>query len=214
MKVKISLLAFTLSIVLLISGCLANTSTVKSPLKQNTNTEANTNQNVSYESFINRVQLIKKSLATGGFDLITKGDKLNRQFTSFPDNQKLDSRLFDGVKGNSNLPSRYEFYFLNKEKTVLVRMNLIYCPEFNSTKIIALTSHIPGQLPYVGEEHQKITEINYTTYLIAFKGGIAQVDFMLVNNARAKGIKDSKKYLIEEGEKKFLPTLEKSLLSV
>lgn len=166
----------------------------------------------TYQTFVEHVTIMKKSFHPSGFKLITEGEKLNMIFTSFPDGQQLDPRKHDGVNGNPTLPSRYEFYYTNPDNTILIRLNLIYCPEFSHTRIIALHTNEP-RLSNVSEQSQNLTSSTDTTYLIAFNGGIAEVNTMLTKNGENLIKKDLVQHLISEGEKKFLPPLESILLS-
>lgn len=196
--------------ILIVTGCSKTTTST------NTNEQLLNFNKANYELFVNNVKVFRKSFNPKGFSLISKGEKdqeeLNRIFTSFPDNQKLDTRKFDGVNNDPTLPSRYEFLYLNDEKTILIRINLIYSPEFKSTQILSVLSYFPGQVPFIDNQYQKVVSSNLSTYVITYNGGLALVDFLLTNNANS--ISDKKKYLIQNGETQIFPELEKNLLSL
>ncbi len=67
-------------------------------------------------------------------------------------------------------------------------------------------------MSYFDKSYSSITDIYTIGYLIAFNGGIAKVDFMLINNNDTK-INDKSLYLLQEGVHKFMPFIEDLLLS-
>lgn len=201
MKNKFSLLCILIILAVINIGC--STAAIKSTYQSDS---------TNYSTFTKHVSIIKNSLHAAEFKLITEGENLNMNFTTFPDGQKLDPRKHDGVNGNPTLPSRYEFYYTNQAKTILIRLNLIYCPEFTHTRIITLHNNGP-KLNDVAEQNQNLISSTDTTYLIAFKGGIAEVDTMFTKNGQKIVKGDAEHYLFSEGENKFLPALETILLS-
>ncbi|GLC89466.1 hypothetical protein [Lysinibacillus piscis] len=165
-----------------------------------------------YNEFNSDVLMLKEKLSPEGFDKITTGESLNRSLTSFPDYQTLDIRNHDGVDNDSSRPSRYEIFYLSKDETILVRLNLIYAPEFTNTKIVSLQSFSPGRIEFVDTEYQNIVSISSTSYLISYKNGLAQVDFWTTNKFPSS--EDDYFHLLNEGEEKFLPTLQDILLKI
>lgn len=166
----------------------------------------------AYTEFVKDVSYIQKELNPTGYIGLTRGEKLNKQFTSFPDFQKLDSRKFDAIKGETEKPSRYEFFYLNKEETILVRINLIYAPEYKDTEILSIISLNPGEIEHIDEEYQNLLPFVYTSYLIPYKNGLAQIDFF--GTKKSGNVKDQYRYVIDEGESKFLPSFQEKLLVV
>lgn len=165
-----------------------------------------------YIEFNSDVSLLKEKLHPEGFALITKGEDLNRSLTTFPDYQTLDIRNNDGVDNDTNRPSRYEFLYLSKDETILVRLNLIYAPEFTTTKILSLQSFSPGRIEFVDKEFQDLIPTTHTSYLISYKNGVAQVDFSTTNKFPSN--EDDYFHLLNEGEAKFLPMLQDILLEI
>jgi hypothetical protein len=165
-----------------------------------------------YIEFNSDVSKLKEKLHPEGFALITTGEDLNRSLTSFPDYQTLDIRGNDGVDNDTNRPSRYELLYLSKDETILVRLNLIYAPEFTTTKILSLQSFSPGRIEFVEQEYQDIIPTTHTSYLISYKNGIAQVDFLTTNNFPSN--EDDYFHLLNDGEAKFLPMFQDILLEI
>lgn len=199
MKHKLSLLCIIAILASMISGCSSYVFTPK-----------HTKESVSYSTFTRHVTVVQDTLQSPDFTLITQeGD--NKTFTTFPQGQKLDPRTNDGMNGKLEQPSRYELYYTNKAGTVLVRLNLIYCPEFTHTRILTLHNN-GAPLNAVAESDQNIIDWIDGTYLIAFHGGIAEVDTMLTTKGQSDVKGDKAQYLISE-ELKFIPALETVLLS-
>lgn len=165
-----------------------------------------------YNEFNSDVFMLKEKLNPEGFDKITTGEILNTSLTSFPDYQKLDIRNHDGVDNDSSRPSRYEIIYLSKDETILVRLNLIYAPEFTNTKILSLQSFSPGRIEFVDNEYQDLLSTSNTSYLISYKNGLAQVDFWTTNKFPSN--EDDYFHLLNEGEEKFLPMLQDILLKI
>lgn len=161
----------------------------------------------SYSDFLHGVQYFKDEIKVDQFKSLTTSEKLAKQFTSFPDYQKLDTRSFDGVEGNTKKPSRYQFFFLNDNESILVRVNLIYASEYKTTKIISLidydSANIDELSPYKNE-----LPLSYSSYLIAYKNGLAAVDFF--NTTKSKHMNNR----IVEGEDKFIPAFQKVLTEI
>lgn len=165
-----------------------------------------------YNEFSSDVLMLTEKLSPEGFDKITSGEILNTSLTSFPDYQKLDLRNHDGVDNDSSRPSRYEIFYLSKDETILVRLNLIYSPEFTNTQILSLQSFSPGRIEFVDNKYQDLLSTSNTSYLVSYKNGLAQIDFLTTNKFPSN--EDDYFHLLNEGEEKFLPMLQDILLKI
>lgn len=167
---------------------------------------------IDYQTFVKNANQVFSKELPDHYSIVSDNKMLNKDYTGFWGEQKLDSRSNDSINGEMKEPSKYQFYFVNEEKTILVQLNLIYEPSYIKTKIIATTSHTPDDVSYFDRNYSSITDIYTIGYLIAFNGGIAKVDFMLINNNDTK-INDKSLYLLQEGVHKFMPFIEDLLLS-
>lgn len=166
--------------------------------------------NIDYNTFVKNANQVFSKELPNNYSIVSDNKMLNNDYTGFWGEQRLDSRSNDSINGEMKKPSRYQFYFINEEKTILVQLNLIYEPSYTKTKIIAATGHTPDDVSYFDRSYSSITDIYTIGYLIAFNGGIARVDLMLINDTK---INDKSLYLLQEGVHKFMPFIEDLLLS-
>lgn len=165
---------------------------------------------IDYSTFVKNASQVFSQELPEQYTLVSDNKALNNDYTGFIGGQKLDKRTNDSINGEMKEPSRYQFYFINKQKTVLVQLNLIYEPSYTNTKIISVTRHFPEDINYFDQSYSSITDIYTIGYLAAFNGGIAKIDFLLTNDAN---IEDKSGYLLQEGVQKFMPFVEDLLLS-
>lgn len=165
---------------------------------------------MDYPLFVNNIEQIFNRKLPQQYILVSDNRALNKDYSSFWGDQNLDKRSNDSINGDMNDPSRYQFYFVNEEKTILVQLNMIYEPSYVKTSIIAATRHFPDDISYSDSSYSSITDVYSIGYLIAFNGGIAKVDFLLGKEA---DMENKPEYLLKEGVHKFMPYIEELLLS-
>ena len=165
---------------------------------------------IGYSTFVENANRVFSRELPYQYTLISDNKALNNDYISLTSVQKLDKRPNDSINGEMKEPSRYQFYFINEEKSVLVQLNLIYEPSYTSTKIISATRHFPEDISYFDPSYPSMTDIYTIGYLAAFNGGIAKIDFLLTD---AADIEDKSGYLLQEGVQSFMPFVEDLLLS-
>lgn len=200
MNRRLGLLWIVFMVMIGLSGCA-------SPVNQ----AGSTSNEQQYDDYFHHVTAIWKTGSINGFKPAARdGDLPGKVFTTFPDRQQLDPRKHDGADGDPEKPSRYLFYYTNTDETVLVRLNLIYCPEFQHTRIIALHNNDD---PVISEKSkQNLNKSTDAGCLIAFHGGIAEVDTQLTAAGYQRMKPEERQRAVIDGQKRFLKGIEPLLL--
>lgn len=153
---RISLLLI-LCIVFSITGC--NSTADKSQGKVSTTNSPKPitqNDKDDYKKFTENAKKFISSYKPNKYTCLTPKDTLNNiQYIIFPEDLKLEKRSNDGVDGDPATPSKFDFYYLKEDKSILIKVRLIYA-KTNQVGIISSSIISPDDNDSIDPQFKEI----------------------------------------------------------
>lgn len=190
--------------VLIFSGCSQRKTTSGSMIADNI---------FPYEKFIFRVNDMKKNFKPANFINASSEGPLVKQIFVFPEDIQLDVRNNDGINGDPGKPSKYILYYLTKDKSVFIKMNLIYA---QNTNVGIVLQSIVSPVDNVGldKEYHSIHRPFAINKMLSRKGYLIHLEYYLIDPDKDSGNHDKKIQKLIDIDREFCRKLEKYLLEV
>lgn len=155
-------------VLLLLIGCSKNVSNQKDK------------EILNYDRYLEFVNKIYKDFAPEEYQLISHSEGITRLITTLPESN-IDKRKTDAYQDDYSMPTRNEVYYINPEKNIGIKLNIIYKPELVLSEIVYLNTISPVDNVSIAEDFKTINRPTFSEITLAYKGLLFNVNYWSTN---------------------------------
>jgi len=131
---------------------------------------------LSYNKYLEIVNKIYKDFAPEEYQLISHLEGITRLITTLPESN-IDKRKTDAYQDEPSMPTRNEAYYINPEKNMGIKLNIIYKPELVLNEIVYINTISPVDNVSIAEDFKTINRPTYSEITLAYKGLLFNVNY-------------------------------------